>query len=138
MVEQVNKLKLLKKILKDESIESTLVFTRTKHAADRVVKELMKVELIQRPYMEINHRPQKRSLKILKKERQRVLVATDIAEELISTVSLTLLIITYQKMLKVMFTESVEPPGRKRRIVPSFCEATEVKTFKKTLKRQSN
>jgi ATP-dependent RNA helicase RhlE len=42
-VEKGNKKALLENILKDKSIETALVFTRTKHGADKVVKDLVKI-----------------------------------------------------------------------------------------------
>ena len=44
-VAKLKKPELLKEILSDESIESMLVFTRTKHGADRVVKKLAQSEI---------------------------------------------------------------------------------------------
>jgi ATP-dependent RNA helicase RhlE len=42
-VDKENKKHLLTEVLKDTSIERILVFTRTKHGADRVVKDLEKI-----------------------------------------------------------------------------------------------
>lgn len=44
-VDQVNKYELLKFVLKDKTIKSALVFTRTKHGADKVVKYLTRSEI---------------------------------------------------------------------------------------------
>ena len=42
-VEKQNKQSLLKYILEDKTIETALVFTRTKHGADKVVKDLVRI-----------------------------------------------------------------------------------------------
>lgn len=79
-VDAPQKKALLAHILKDRSIASALVFTRTKHGADKVVKELAKIGI----YSEAihgnksqNHR--QNALNKFKSRQIRVLVATDIA-----------------------------------------------------------
>lgn len=71
---------LLKHILKDASIESVLVFTRTKRGADKVAKELtsggIKAEAI---HGNKSQGARERALKGFKERTIRVLVATDIA-----------------------------------------------------------
>lgn len=71
---------LLIHLLKDESINSALVFTRTKHGADKVVKELAKVHIHAEAIhgnKSQNHR--QRALTNFKTKKTRVLIATDIA-----------------------------------------------------------
>lgn len=79
-VEKNDKKKLLLHILKDKSIESALVFTRTKHGADRVSKDLTKLGI---PTMAIHgnksQNARQNALKAFKDGKLRVLVATDIA-----------------------------------------------------------
>jgi ATP-dependent RNA helicase RhlE len=79
-VDAPQKKALLAHILKDRSIASALVFTRTKHGADKVVKELAKIGI----YSEAihgnksqNHR--QNALNKFKNREIRVLIATDIA-----------------------------------------------------------
>jgi len=71
---------LLKHLLKDASIESVLVFTRTKRGADKVAKELtsggIKAEAI---HGNKSQGARERALKGFKDRTIRVLVATDIA-----------------------------------------------------------
>jgi ATP-dependent RNA helicase RhlE len=79
-VDQAKKNDLLVHVLQDKSIKSALVFTRTKHGADKVVKLLqkhsIKAEAIHGNKSQ-NHR--QRALSNFKGGHTRVLVATDIA-----------------------------------------------------------
>lgn len=61
-VEKQNKRALLEHILKNKDIETALVFTRTKHGADKVVKIYTVPALVQRPYMAINRKMQGNAL----------------------------------------------------------------------------
>ncbi|MEL6415303.1 MAG: DEAD/DEAH box helicase, partial [Pseudomonadota bacterium] len=75
-----NKLQLLGKLLDDPSIDRALVFTRTKHGADKVVRKLMAKKY---PAMAIHgNKSQSQRLKALaafKAGECRILIATDIA-----------------------------------------------------------
>ena len=79
-VDKGNKQPLLNHLLDDKSLARVLVFTRTKHGADKVVKQLAKASV---PSAAIhgnksqNHRT--RSIDDFKKGAVRVLVASDIA-----------------------------------------------------------
>jgi ATP-dependent RNA helicase RhlE len=79
-VKKESKRNLLKHILKSATIESALVFTRTKRGADKVVKELnsngIKAEAI---HGNKSQNARERALKGFKDRTIRVLVATDIA-----------------------------------------------------------
>lgn len=79
-VEKQDKKNLLIHLLKDENIRSVLVFTRTKHGADKVVKELgranIKAEAI---HGNKSQNARQRALGNFKSGATRVLVATDIA-----------------------------------------------------------
>ena len=79
-VDQANKNDLLVHVLQDKSIRSALVFTRTKHGADKVVKLLQKLSVKAEAIhgnKSQNHR--QRALSNFKGGITRVLVATDIA-----------------------------------------------------------
>lgn len=79
-VAKLKKPELLKEILSDESIESMLVFTRTKHGADRVVKKLAQSEIKAAAiHGNKSQRQRESALERFKKQQIRVLVATDIA-----------------------------------------------------------
>ncbi len=89
-VSQENKRPLLRHVLKSESIEHALVFTRTKHGADKVVKELnkngIKAEAI---HGNKSQNARERALKGFKDRSIKVLVATDIASRGIDVDKLT-------------------------------------------------
>jgi ATP-dependent RNA helicase RhlE len=79
-VEKGNKRALLQHILKDQSISRTLVFTRTKHGADRVVKELDRAGIhAEAIHGNKSQNARQRALSNFKTGETRVLVATDIA-----------------------------------------------------------
>ena len=79
-VDKANKPSLLLHLLKDETITSALVFTRTKHGADKVVRILVKngvkAEAI---HGNKAQNARQRALNNFKSRTIRVLVATDIA-----------------------------------------------------------
>lgn len=74
------KFKLLQLMLEDKSLDSVLLFTRTKHRADRVVRNLQQVA-ISATVMHGNRSQSQRvaALEAFRGGRTRVLVATDIA-----------------------------------------------------------
>ncbi len=75
-----NKSFLLKHILSDRSIETALVFTRTKHGADKLVKFLNKSDIrAQAIHGNKSQGARQAALKSFKDRNTRVLVATDIA-----------------------------------------------------------
>src|SRR5436190_4914470 len=79
-VEKPEKRSLLLHLLKDQTIETALVFTRTKHGADRVAKDLnragVRAEAI---HGNKSQNARQRALTNFKGRETRVLVATDIA-----------------------------------------------------------
>lgn len=79
-VAKENKQKQLNHLLLDETIASALVFTRTKHGADRVVKELAKVKIsAEAIHGNKSQNARQSALSNFKSGVTRVLVATDIA-----------------------------------------------------------
>ncbi|MBK8514803.1 MAG: DEAD/DEAH box helicase [Saprospiraceae bacterium] len=79
-VDQANKNDLLIHILKDRSIKSALVFTRTKHGADKVVKVLSRFGIsAQAIHGNKSQNARQAALSNFKERSTRVLVATDIA-----------------------------------------------------------
>jgi ATP-dependent RNA helicase RhlE len=128
-VDRENKPALLESVLEeDQSIYRVLVFTRTKHGADRVAKRLMKIKI---PTEAIHgNKSQPARLKALDKFRSgrvRVLVATDIASRGLDVDGITH-VINYDLPKE---TESyVHRIGRTARagmegIALSFCDAEE-------------
>jgi ATP-dependent RNA helicase RhlE len=72
---------LLAELLKDAKIDSVLVFTRTKHGADRVVRHLERENIEATAMHADKTQPQRtRALEDFKSGKVRVLVATDIAQ----------------------------------------------------------
>ncbi len=89
-VDKGNKNSLLKEILKDKKIERVLVFTRTKHGADKVVKELDKANITaQAIHGNKSQNNRQNALNSFKAKKTRVLVATDIASRGIDIDELT-------------------------------------------------
>jgi superfamily II DNA/RNA helicase len=79
-VDRVAKLGILADILKRESIDRALVFTRTKHGADRVVRSLVKAGIAaQAIHGNKSQNQRDRALASFRKGEVRTLVATDIA-----------------------------------------------------------
>jgi len=79
-VDKVNKKEILLHILKDKSVTSALVFTRTKHGADRVVHQLEKANVNAKAiHGDKSQGARQQALNDFKNKTLRVLVATDIA-----------------------------------------------------------
>ena len=79
-VDKPNKRKLLAHLLENEEITSALVFTRTKHGADRVVRELKKSQIdAMAIHGDKSQGARQSALNRFKSGGVRVLVATDIA-----------------------------------------------------------
>ncbi len=79
-VEKENKYSLLIEVLKDQAIKTALVFTRTKHGADKVVKILTRNQIIAEAiHGNKSQNARQRALTNFKTQTTRVLVATDIA-----------------------------------------------------------
>ncbi|NDK09925.1 DEAD/DEAH box helicase [Candidatus Gracilibacteria bacterium] len=79
-VKKSDKKLLLQEILKNEKMTSVLIFTRTKHGADRVVKDLDAAGISAAAiHGNKSQNNRQRALENFKSEKIRVLVATDIA-----------------------------------------------------------
>ena len=79
-VDKGNKNALLVEILKDQTIKTVLVFTRTKYGADKVVRMLQKKKIkAEAIHGDKSQNARQRALKNFKEQTTRVLVATDIA-----------------------------------------------------------
>ena len=80
LVDKANKKHLLAKLLGQPEVDSALVFTRTKHGADRVVRELSRAGIQARAiHGNKSQSARQQALSDFKSGRSRVLVATDIA-----------------------------------------------------------
>jgi ATP-dependent RNA helicase RhlE len=79
-VNKSNKTNLLITLLKDKSITSALVFSRTKHGADKIVKLLVRAGLqAQAIHGDKSQNARQLALNNFKQGKTRILVATDIA-----------------------------------------------------------
>jgi len=79
-VKKENKRNLLKHVLSNNNIEHALIFTRTKHGADKVVKDLEKDGIAAAAiHGNKSQGARERALKGFKNRTIRILVATDIA-----------------------------------------------------------
>ncbi len=79
-VEKSDKRSLLLHLLKQQSIETALVFTRTKHGADKVAKDLNRAGVqAEAIHGNKSQNARQRALSNFKAKQTRVLVATDIA-----------------------------------------------------------
>ncbi len=89
-VDKSDKNSLLLHILKDSTIATALVFTRTKHGADKVVKVLRKAGVTSEAiHGNKSQNARQNALKNFKSQATRVLVATDIAARGIDVDDLT-------------------------------------------------
>lgn len=80
LIDKGNKRHLLKKLLRGRDVGSALVFTRTKHAADKVVKELAQAGMVAMAiHGNKSQTARQTALKRFKSGDIKILVATDIA-----------------------------------------------------------
>ena len=80
LVDRENKRKLLVWLMKERGVDTALIFTRTKHGADRVARELVKNKIpAQSIHGDKSQGARERALDSFKKREIRALVATDIA-----------------------------------------------------------
>lgn len=89
-VKKEDKRLLLKHVLKNDTIEHALVFTRTKRGADKIVKDLVKDGIkAEAIHGDKSQGARERALKGFKNRSIRILVATDIASRGIDVDKLT-------------------------------------------------
>ncbi len=123
-----DKRQLLNQLLKDEKIESALVFTRTKHGADKVVKELLRTN-IKSAAIHGNKSQNARQLALsnFKDRKIRVLVATDIAARGIDVDNLTHVINYELPNVPETYVHRIGRTGRAGAsgIAISFCDEEE-------------
>ncbi len=128
MVEKDNKRNLLVHLLKDTSINSALIFTRTKHGADRVAKDLLKVGVeAQAIHGNKSQNARQNALKNFKDGATRVLVATDIAARGIDIDELSHVINFELPNVPETYVHRIGRTGRAgfSGIAYSFCDAEE-------------
>lgn len=127
-VDKGNKNALLLSILKDKNIKTVLVFTRTKHGADKVVKTLLK-ENIKAEAIHGNkaQNARQRALANFKAQTTRVLVATDIAARGIDVDDLEYVINYDMSNVAETYVHRIGRTGRAgaKGTAISFCDAEE-------------
>ena len=132
-VEKQNKASLLKFILSDESIETALVFTRTKHGADKVVKDLVRTGIsAEAIHGNKSQNARQRALSNFKNRTTRILVATDIAARGIDVDELTHVINYELPDVPETYVHRIGRTGRAglSGISFSFCEAEETEALR--------
>jgi len=127
-VDKDKKKSLLAHLLKDSSIKSVLVFTRTKHGADRVVKDLLKDNIkAEAIHGNKSQNARQNALNNFKTGKTRVLIATDIAARGIDVDSLSHVINYEMPNIPETYVHRIGRTGRAgaNGIAFSFCDAEE-------------
>lgn len=127
-VDRDKKKALLIHLLKDISIKSVLVFTRTKHGADRVAKDLMKENIkAEAIHGNKSQNARQNALNNFKTGKARVLIATDIAARGIDVDNLSHVINYEMPNVPETYVHRIGRTGRAgaNGIAFSFCDAEE-------------
>lgn len=132
-VEKAEKVSLLTHLLKDSSLESVLVFTRTKHGADKVARVLAKANIgAEAIHGNKSQTARQRALTNFKDHTTRVLIATDIAARGIDVDHLSHVINYELPNVPETYVHRIGRTGRAGRsgVAYSFCDAEEVSYLK--------
>ena len=132
-VEKNDKRALLAHILKDKEIKTALVFTRTKHGADKVVKDLHKIGITAEAiHGNKSQNARQRALKNFKDRTTRVLIATDIAARGIDIDELTHVINYEIPNIPETYVHRIGRTGRAgaNGIALTFCDQEEIEFLK--------
>ncbi|MES2810204.1 MAG: DEAD/DEAH box helicase [Bacteroidota bacterium] len=132
-VEKNDKRSLLAHILKDKEIKTALVFTRTKHGADKVVKDLHKLNITAEAiHGNKSQNARQRALTNFKNRTTRVLIATDIAARGIDIDELTHVINYEIPNVPETYVHRIGRTGRAGAsgIAFTFCDAEEIDFLK--------
>ncbi|MBS1531402.1 MAG: DEAD/DEAH box helicase [Bacteroidetes bacterium] len=132
-VEKSDKKALLIHLLKDKSIQTALVFTRTKHGADKVVKDLNRAGITAEAiHGNKSQNARQRALSNFKNRTTRVLIATDIAARGIDIDDLTHVINYELPNIPETYVHRIGRTGRAgtEGIAFSFCETEEIAYLK--------
>lgn len=127
-VDQSNKTNLLLHILKDESLESVLVFSRTKHGADRITQALNNNgHQSQAIHGNKSQKQRQRALNNFKTRKTRILVATDIAARGIDIADLSHVINYNLPEVPETYVHRIGRTGRSGNegVAISFCDNNE-------------
>ena len=132
-VDKNNKKSLLAHLLQDSNIKSALVFTRTKHGADKVVKDLVRIGIkTEAIHGNKSQNARQRALSNFKDGTTRVLIATDIAARGIDVDELTHVINYELPNVPETYVHRIGRTGRAglSGIAFSFCEQEELPYLK--------
>jgi ATP-dependent RNA helicase RhlE len=141
MVEKRKKKALLIHLLKDKTIESVLVFSRTKHGANRITEELIKAGIeAQAIHGNKSQNARQLALSNFKEKKIRVLVATDIAARGIDIEELSHVINYDLPEVPETYVHRIGRTGRAGAagVAISFCDEEErayLKAIEKTISR---
>jgi ATP-dependent RNA helicase RhlE len=127
-VDRNDKRSLLLHLLKDKAIESAIVFTRTKHGADKVSKELNRANIgSEAIHGNKSQSARQRALTLFKTGQIRVLVATDIAARGIDVENLSHVINFELPNVPETYVHRIGRTGRAgaNGIAISFCDSEE-------------
>jgi ATP-dependent RNA helicase RhlE len=136
-VERQNKRPLLAHILEDSSIKTALVFSRTKHGADKIAKELSKAGIrAEAIHGNKSQNARQAALQNFKARKTRILVATDIAARGIDIDELTHVINYDLPNVPETYVHRIGRTGRAgaNGIAFSFCDYEE-KIFLKDIQK---
>ncbi|MDR0927082.1 MAG: DEAD/DEAH box helicase [Ignavibacteria bacterium] len=128
-VEKKDKIELLIELLQDDALESVLVFTRTKHGADKVVKTLAKANIVAEAiHGNKGQNARVRAMNNFKSHTTRVLIATDIAARGIDIDSLSHVINYELPEVPETYIHRIGRTGRAGRggIAIAFCDIGEI------------
>lgn len=127
-VSRNDKFELLKEILDDEQVQNMLVFTKTKHGADKLVENLRYInEYAVAIHGDKSQRERTRNLDLFKDGRARILVATDVAARGVDVPALNH-VLNYDMPLDAeTYTHRIGRTGRAgtEGLAMSFCDQSE-------------
>ena len=132
-VEKKQKTRLLLELLADSSIHRSLVFTRTKHGADRLVKQLLRTGINAAAiHGNKSQNARQNALNDFKKNNIRVLIATDIAARGIDIDELPHVVNYEIPNIPETYVHRIGRTGRAgmEGTAVSFCDAAERKDLK--------
>lgn len=141
LVEKRNKRALLIHLLKDKSSESVLVFSRTKHGANKITEDLVKAGIeAQAIHGNKSQNARQLALSNFKEKKIRVLVATDIAARGIDIEELPLVINFDLPEVPETYVHRIGRTGRAGAggVAISFCDEEEreyLKAIEKTISK---
>lgn len=136
-VEKNEKIHLLQHLLKNPKMDSVLVFTRTKHGADRVVKALARTNIgALAIHGNKSQNARQTALSNFKSRKTRVLVATDIAARGIDVDDLAFVINYELPNIPETYVHRIGRTGRAgaEGVAISFCEMEERPYLKDIIK----